>query len=436
MAEVEARRQALQVQDGETASSRGARARVDAERAAREAERQRRKEAREAEMDEEELEARRREKERAKQETLERKRKREEQEQALAKQHKKLDKEEAKKASQRLDYLLKQSSIFAKLQGPAGQAHGDKQKEDEKEQAAKNKKKARAHHQHADDSPDEEDDGNDQDDEEEHVFLTQQPSCIKFGQLKPYQLEALNWMIHLSEKGLNGILADEVSCCWMLSYLLFLVVCGSQSVSFFLSFIQQMGLGKTVQSIAIMAYHYEYRRIQGPHLVCVPKSTMSNWMNELARWCPSLRVLKFHGSREEREYMVDNFLTNKAAAHDGKRPDNQIMNEKGELIDDNTNNPRTWDVCVTTYEVANTERRALGKFAWKYLVIDEAHRLKNDASMFSKTVRGFRTSNRLLLTGTPLQNNLVSGWKGTYLMQSCLSPGSNTKSIAPFSMTA
>lgn len=167
-----------------------------------------------------------------------------------------------------------------------------------------------------------------------------------------------------------------------------------------------MGLGKTLQSISILAYHYEFLNIQGPHLVCVPKSTLSNWMNEFSRWCPSLRVIKFHGAREDREYMIDNYLTNEAAAHDGKRPIDlpKIKNPDrkpgaDEYIDDNSNNPRPWDVCVTTYEVANTEQRVLRKFAWKYLIIDEAHRLKNDASMFSKTVRSFKTANRLLLTG-------------------------------------
>ena len=175
-------------------------------------------------------------------------------------------------------------------------------------------------------------------------------------------------------------------------------------------YLPEMGLGKTLQSIAIMAYHYEFRRNQGPHLICVPKSTLSNWMKEITRWCPVLRVIKFHGSREDREEMVDNFFTNEAAAHDGSRPDKQIMNGSGELIDDNTDNPRAWDVCITTYEIANMERKTLQKFTWKYLVIDEAHRLKNDASMFSKTVRSFRTSNRLLLTGTPLQNNLHELW--------------------------
>jgi SWI/SNF-related matrix-associated actin-dependent regulator of chromatin subfamily A member 5 len=108
--------------------------------------------------------------------------------------------------------------------------------------------------------------------------------------------------------------------------------------------------------------------------------------------------------------MIEDYFTPQAAAHDGKRPDKQIMDENGEMVDDNSDNPRRWDVCVTTYEVVNTERHTLQKFAWKYLIIDEAHRLKNDASMFSTTVRSFRTANRLLLTGTPLQNNLHELW--------------------------
>lgn len=172
-----------------------------------------------------------------------------------------------------------------------------------------------------------------------------------------------------------------------------------------------MGLGKTLQSISILAYHYEFLKIQGPHLICVPKSTLSNWMNELNRWCPSLRAIRFHGMKEEREELIEDYFTNEAAAHDGRRPTKQIRNEEtGEMEDDNSDNPRAWDVCVTTYEMANTEKRTLGKFAWKYLVIDEAHRLKNEASMFSTTVREFNTANRLLLTGTPLQNNLHELW--------------------------
>jgi SWI/SNF-related matrix-associated actin-dependent regulator of chromatin subfamily A member 5 len=158
-----------------------------------------------------------------------------------------------------------------------------------------------------------------------------------------------------------------------------------------------------------MAYHYEYLKIQGPHLIVVPKSTLSNWMNELKRWCPSLRVIRFHGSREEREAMVQEYFNNEAAAHDGKRPERRLK-VHGEWIDDNSSNPRAWDVCVTTYEVCNMERKTLQKFTWKYLIIDEAHRLKNEASLFSSTVRAFHTQHRLLLTGTPLQNNLHELW--------------------------
>ncbi|CAN0446314.1 unnamed protein product, partial [Laminaria digitata] len=99
------------------------------------------------------------------------------------------------------------------------------------------------------------------------TFLTKQPDCIKFGTMRHYQLEGLNWMIRLNENGINGILADE------------------------------MGLGKTLQSISVLAYMYERKGIGGPHIILVPKSTLSNWLNELKRWCPALRPLRFHGTK-------------------------------------------------------------------------------------------------------------------------------------------
>ena len=205
VAQAEERRQALTVKEGEVASSRGARQKIEEERAAREAIKERRRQNRLAEIDGDELEEKRREKERARKEGEERKRKRLQEEQALAKQHKKLDREEAKKASHRLEYLLKQSSIFAKLQGPG------KQKQEATDGNKNAPGKSRVHHQQLGkgDAPAE---GEEEEEEENegHVFLTKQPSCIKFGTLKPYQVEALNWMIHLSEKGLNGILADEM----------------------------------------------------------------------------------------------------------------------------------------------------------------------------------------------------------------------------------
>jgi SWI/SNF-related matrix-associated actin-dependent regulator of chromatin subfamily A member 5 len=130
----------------------------------------------------------------------------------------------------------------------------------------------------------------------------------------------------------------------------------------------------------------EFKNVSGPHLVMVPKSTLSNWCNEFRNWCPSIRVLRFHGSKVERQELVDNYL-------------------KASSI-----NTRNWDVLITTYEVVNLEKSALSKIAWRYLIIDEAHRLKNEDSQFSQTVRILNTQHRLLLTGTPLQNNLHELW--------------------------
>lgn len=120
----------------------------------------------------------------------------------------------------------------------------------------------------------------------------------------------------------------------------------------------------------------EYRNVTGPHLIVVPKSTLSNWMGELARWAPTLKPIKFHGDRATREEIVKNHL------------------EPGQRDED-----RQWHVVVTTYEVCNIEKNALNKFAWSYLIIDEAHRLKNEASAFSQTVRAFETRYRILITG-------------------------------------
>jgi SWI/SNF-related matrix-associated actin-dependent regulator of chromatin subfamily A member 5 len=137
-----------------------------------------------------------------------------------------------------------------------------------------------------------------------------------------------------------------------------------------------MGLGKTLQSISVLVYMLEYQNCTGPHLVVVPKSTLSNWMNELARWAPTLKAVKFHGDKATREELTKDVLC------------------PGQL-----DTERSWHVCITTYEVCNIEKNALNKFAWSYLIIDEAHRLKNEASAFSATVRGFETRYRILLTG-------------------------------------
>ncbi|KAJ1699435.1 hypothetical protein LUZ63_007947 [Rhynchospora breviuscula] len=180
--------------------------------------------------------------------------------------------------------------------------------------------------------------------------LVSQPSCIQ-GKMRDYQLAGLNWLIRLYENGINGILADE------------------------------MGLGKTLQTISLLGYLHEFRGIIGPHLVVAPKSTLGNWMKEIRRFCPVLRAVKFLGNPDERKHIREELLVA------GK-----------------------FDVCVTSFEMVIKEKNALKRFSWRYVIIDEAHRIKNENSLLSKTMRLYKTNYRLLITGTPLQNNLHELW--------------------------
>merc|ERR1740139_1821534 len=102
-----------------------------------------------------------------------------------------------------------------------------------------------------------------------------------------------------------------------------------------------MGLGKTLQSISVLVYMNEYTQSNGPHLIVVPKSTLSNWMNEIHRWAPTLTAVKLHGKKEEREEIARTIL------QPGQRDEE-----------------RTWNVCVTTYEVCNLDKNIFNKFAW------------------------------------------------------------------------
>lgn len=171
------------------------------------------------------------------------------------------------------------------------------------------------------------------------------------GKMRDYQVAGLNWLVSLHENGISGILADE------------------------------MGLGKTLQTISFLAYLRHVCDIPGPHLITVPKSTLDNWKREFAMWAPEVNVLVLHGDKEERH---------------------RLINE--ELLDEN------FDVCVTSYEVVLREKSHLKKFAWEYIIVDEAHRIKNEESSLSQIIRVFNSRNRLLITGTPLQNNLHELW--------------------------
>ncbi|KAL2464027.1 chromatin remodeling factor17 [Forsythia ovata] len=242
------------------------------------------------------------------------------------------------KGKGRLKYLLQQTELFAHF------AKGDQ---------STSQKKAKGSGRHASKVTEEEEDEEYLKEEESgagNTRLLAQPSCIQ-GKMRDYQLAGLNWLIRLYENGINGILADE------------------------------MGLGKTLQTISLMGYLHEFRGITGPHMVVAPKSTLGNWMNEIKRFCPLLRAVKFLGNPDERKYIREELLVA------GK-----------------------FDVCVTSFEMAIKEKSALRRFSWRYIIIDEAHRIKNENSLLSKTMRLYSTNYRLLITGTPLQNNLHELW--------------------------
>lgn len=166
-------------------------------------------------------------------------------------------------------------------------------------------------------------------------------------ELLPHQRTALNWLVLLYQNGLNGILADE------------------------------MGLGKTVEVIAFLAYLHEHG-IPGPFLVLCPLSVVGNWVNELARFAPELGVAQYHGVPTARARL------RRGAA--------------------------SWHVVVTSYEIALADSKFLKKVEWKFIIVDEGHRLKNVDSKLVNALKQFPSTNRMLLTGTPLQNNLPELW--------------------------
>ncbi|SAM03058.1 hypothetical protein [Absidia glauca] len=183
------------------------------------------------------------------------------------------------------------------------------------------------------------------------TVFTESPTYVTGGTMREYQVQGLNWMISLFENGINGILADE------------------------------MGLGKTLQTISFLGYLKHMRNINGPHLVVVPKSTLHNWKNEFDRWIPDFDAFVFHGSKDTR----------------------------GELIRSRLR-PINFEVCITSYETCLMEKAHFKKITWQYIIIDEAHRIKNENSMLSQIVRILNSRNRMLITGTPLQNNLHELW--------------------------
>ncbi|KAL0945551.1 hypothetical protein HGRIS_014712 [Hohenbuehelia grisea] len=181
--------------------------------------------------------------------------------------------------------------------------------------------------------------------------ITKQPNMLVGGTLKDYQIKGLQWMVSLYNNRLNGILADE------------------------------MGLGKTIQTISLITFLIEVKRQRGPYLVIVPLSTMTNWSGEFAKWAPSVNMISYKGNPAQRRALQGEIRLNQ------------------------------FQVLLTTYEYIIKDRPILSKIKWVHMIIDEGHRMKNTQSKLSQTLSTYYHSRyRLILTGTPLQNNLPELW--------------------------
>lgn len=179
---------------------------------------------------------------------------------------------------------------------------------------------------------------------------TKLPFLLKHS-LREYQHIGLDWLVTMYEKRLNGILADE------------------------------MGLGKTIMTIALLAHLACEKGIWGPHLIVVPTSVMLNWETEFMKWCPAFKILTYFGSAKERKLKRQGW-----------------------------SRPNSFHVCITTYRLVIQDAKAFKRKKWKYLILDEAHLIKNWKSQRWQTLLNFNSKRRILLTGTPLQNDLMELW--------------------------
>ncbi|XP_043265252.1 chromatin-remodeling ATPase INO80 isoform X1 [Colletes gigas] len=183
-----------------------------------------------------------------------------------------------------------------------------------------------------------------------------QPSIFK-GNLKGYQLKGMNWLANLYDQGISGILADE------------------------------MGLGKTVQSIAFLCHVAERYSVWGPFLIISPASTLHNWQQEMARFVPMFKVVPYWGNPQERK----------------------ILRQFWDTKDLHTKEA-SFHVVITSYQLVITDYKYFNRIKWQYMILDEAQAIKSTSSMRWKLLLGFSCRNRLLLSGTPIQNSMAELW--------------------------
>jgi SNF2 family DNA or RNA helicase len=195
---------------------------------------------------------------------------------------------------------------------------------------------------------------------DEKLNLVEQPANFR-GELRPYQRAGLSWMAFLDRFGLGACLADD------------------------------MGLGKTIQLIALLQHERSLLapgEKPGPTLLVAPMSVVGNWARELGRFAPELSTHVHHGL---------------------ERPSGARFEEIA----------KSADVTITTYALVTRDREALARLHWRRVVLDEAQHIKNPPTKQTAAIRSLRCSQRIALTGTPVENRLTELWS---IMEFC-SPG-------------
>lgn len=269
--------------------------------------------------------------------------------------------QEKKREENKMNFLLNQTELFAHFV-----LKGEKEKLEEIRQNLQNKSNSRINNENNNYNTISENNINN----DSRVGIFKEPPFLSYfqGTLKSYQKKGLSWMISLFHNNINGILADD------------------------------MGLGKTVQTLSLLSYLYEYEN-KFLFLIVTPVSTIGNWESEIQRFLPKFKIVNFVGSDRSLKEIHKNTFREKNSKNKNK---NSVENK-------NSNSSENLPIIVlTSYNLISDKK--IKKIKFDYLICDEAQAIKSSKSLRWKNINQIISLNRILLTGTPIQNNMAELW--------------------------
>lgn len=223
----------------------------------------------------------------------------------------------------------------------------------------------------------------------EYAEIHEQPKGVT-ATMKPYQLSGLSYLVYLYNNGFSGILGDE------------------------------MGLGKTLQTLSLFQYLEELDLKNGttseelrPYLVLCPLSVLNSWVTEAQKWVPELKVLRIHGTKNERDRLkrVALGMEDMQGNETEQLKDRKASRKAGLKVSAYEDSESSYKIIVTTYDTFHADSDWFKRsFLWRYVVLDEGHKIKSSTTNISTSLRNISSEYRLILTGTPLQNNLLEMW--------------------------